>query len=314
MVRPVYALVGTDIFLQLESLKGILLQAPKDVQRVDVDGETAQLGEVLDELRSFAMFSSSKLVAVRNGGDFITRCREGLEQYVANPAPDSILVLRVDSLPSNQRIHKLIVASGQIIDCNCPKDLPRWIMDRARQAHKMQLGPPAAQVLADLVGGDLGRLDNEMAKLALQASGAVNEETIRGSISFQREQEMWDMTNELAVGKTTAALERWRHLVQLDSSAEFRAMTWLTMWLEKVRKALLMRRRNVPEAQIARTLKIFPFGMQKPFFQTAAAIGESGAGRLIELLAELDLRSKSGLGDMAENVERFILAAGRRGS
>ncbi len=49
MMKPVYALVGTDSFLQLQKLNELLAQMPNDVQRVDVDGERAELAEVLDE-------------------------------------------------------------------------------------------------------------------------------------------------------------------------------------------------------------------------------------------------------------------------
>ena len=48
---------------------------PPDVQRTDFDGETAQLAEMLDELRSFAMFGGGKLVTVRNADAFLTRFR-----------------------------------------------------------------------------------------------------------------------------------------------------------------------------------------------------------------------------------------------
>ena len=65
MLRPVHALVGSDLFLQLDVLAQLLRAAPQDVQRIDVDGETAQLADVLDELRSFAMFSSHKIVIIR---------------------------------------------------------------------------------------------------------------------------------------------------------------------------------------------------------------------------------------------------------
>src|SRR3982751_6825022 len=84
-LKPVYALVGEDSFLQLQRLAELLATAPKDVQRVDVDGERAELAEVLDELRSFAMFGESKLVVVRHGDELITRFREQLEDYVSDP-------------------------------------------------------------------------------------------------------------------------------------------------------------------------------------------------------------------------------------
>jgi DNA polymerase III delta subunit len=116
------------------------------------------------------------------------------------------------------------------------------------------------------------------------------------------------MTNEVAAGRTTEAVRRWRQLVQMDSSAEFRAVTWLVMWLEKVRKALALQRAGRKEFDIAKELKIWPASAAGPFLQTAARVGEAGAAKLIDRLAEVDQRSKSGLGEMAENVERFLLS------
>src|SRR5689334_7863550 len=104
MGKTVYALVGSDSFLQLQKLGEILKSLPADAQRVDVDGERAELATVLDELRSFAMFGGAKLVVVRSADDFISRYREQLEDYVAAPSDRATLILRLESLPSNQRI------------------------------------------------------------------------------------------------------------------------------------------------------------------------------------------------------------------
>ena len=128
--------------------------------------------------------------------------------------------------------------SGEIEDCNPPKDLRA--LDRrstAKAAHGIDVDPDAAGLLAELIGDDLGRLDNELAKLAHRSRRRGEGRRRRRSptrVAFQREQEMWDMTNELAAGNAAEALRRWRQLVQLDPSAEFRAVTWLGMWLEDV--------------------------------------------------------------------------------
>src|SRR5690349_17267691 len=97
--KPVYALVGPDSFLQLVKLREILSLLPPDVQRTDADGERAELAEVLDECRSFAMFGGGKLVVVRNADDFITKYREQLEDYCNAPSDSATLVLRCASLP-----------------------------------------------------------------------------------------------------------------------------------------------------------------------------------------------------------------------
>jgi DNA polymerase-3 subunit delta len=298
--KPVHALVGSDVFLQLEALRGLMALAPKDVQRVDVDGDTAELAAVLDELRSFAMFSSAKMVVMRNADTWITRFREPLEKYLAHASSSGTLVLRCDSLRKDTRVYKAVAALGGIHECSPPKDLVKWIMDRGRRAHQLNIGTDAAGLLADFIGADLGRLDNELAKLALQTEGKpVNAESISTTVAFQREQEMWDLTNELADGQVTAAVDRWRKLMQTDPSAEFRAVTWLGMWLEDVRSYLAV------GSGFRNAWKYRP--RMTRFAKTAESIGKGGARRLLELLAELDYRSKSGLGEMAENVERFLL-------
>jgi DNA polymerase-3 subunit delta len=313
MLKPIHALVGGDLFLQLDTLAGLIRSAPPDAQRADFNGEDAELGVVLDELRSFAMFSSFKLVVMRSADEFITRYREQLEQYTENPSTSATLVLRLNSLPKGQRIYKRILAMGQIHDCEAPKEVSGWIVKRAKEAHKLVVKPDAARALADYIGNDLGRIDNELAKLALSVEGGVVDAgMISVSVVFQREQEMWNMTDEVAAGHTREAMKRWRQLTQLDSSAEFRAVTWLTIWLEKSRKALAMKRAKRSDFDIGRELKIWPGEKVAPFMKTAIALGEGGVNRLIDLLAELDHRSKSGKGEMAENVERFLLEAGRK--
>jgi DNA polymerase-3 subunit delta len=313
MLKPVYALVGSDAFLQTQKLREVIAQLPAGAQRIDVDGERAELADVLDELRSFAMFGGAKVVVVASADAFLTRYREQLETYCDHPADSATLVLRLNSLPSNQRIYKIIAKKGEITKCAPPADreIVPWIIGRAKGVHKLAITPAAAEMLKDLIGDDLGRMDNELAKLALQCEGGkADVGEVQTSVAFQREQEMWNMTDEIAAGQATAALRRWRQLVQMDSSAEFRAVTWLGIWLEKAIKALAMKKRGSDAFSIARELKIWPAEKGTAFLRTAQQLGEDGLYRALNLLLEVDHQSKSGVGDAAENVERFLLAVG----
>ena len=303
--KPVYALIGEDSFLQIEQLDRIRKLMPDDSQRADFDGERATLSDVLDELRSFAMFGGAKLVVVRSGDDFITRYREQLEDYLGSPSESAALLLRVNTLAKNTRVYKLIAKVGEIVECTPPSDrqLPGWITTRAKTVHQINLAPDTATLLAELVGADLGRLDNELAKIALMcgdSKSSITPDAIAGCVAFQREQEMYDMTNELAMGRPDQAVRRWRQLLQLDPSAEFRAITWLTMWLEDV--GTIVNNGNTSKM-------VWKYRDRLPIFiKTAKQLGKLKHARALDLLAEMDRRSKSGLGDAASNVERFILS------
>jgi DNA polymerase III delta subunit len=96
----------------------------------------------------------------------------------------------------------------------------------------------------------------------------------------------------------------------MDTSAEFRAVTWLGMWLEKAIKALALRRRGMNAFSIAKELRIWPAEKGGAFVATAERMGDDGLCRALNLLVEVDYHSKSGVGDAAENVEKFLLAVG----
>lgn len=308
--KPIYALVGSEPFLQLQKLADVLAVLPPGAQRSDFDGEKAELADVLDDLRSFAMFGGGKVVVVRNADEFITRFRPQMEDYAQHPSNSATLVLRMSTLPANQRIYKFIAKVGQIEDCNPPKDkdLPGWAIRHAKAAHQITLLPDAAALLTDLLGNEMGKIDTELAKLALMASeGKIDAELVSNAVSFQRERQMWDMTNELAAGHAAEALRRWRQLMQTDPSAEFRAVTWLCMWLENVRKALSMKKQGMNDFNICSTLRIWPRDNQGPFMKTVTTMGEAGVARALDLLATVDRQSKSGVGEFATNVEKFLL-------
>ena len=307
MLKSVIALIGDDSYLQMQKLAEILTGAGKGAVRIDVDGERAELADILDELRSFAMFGGSKIVVVSNGDELIKRFREQLENYADSPSDSATLVLRLTSLPANQRIYKLISKKGQIVKCEPPSDreLPGWIVAQGTKVHGVKVQPDAARMLAELIGVDLGRLDNELAKLALQATkGVIDAQTVSANVAFQREQEMWEMTNALAAGNAAEAIRRWRQLIQSDPSTEFRAVTWLTMWLEDVRA--------VVSKQETSKLSWKYKDKFSQFLQNANKLGRAGLKKTVDLLAEIDRQSKTGVGDAPENVERFIIAVATR--
>jgi DNA polymerase-3 subunit delta len=313
-LKPIYALVGNDAFLQLQFLADIVRQAGKGAQRIDIDGERAELSEVLDEVRCFAMFGGTKVVVVQMADAFITKYRESLEDYALKPSDSAVLVLRLASLPANQRIYKAISKTGVIEKCEPPKDLAKWIIDRGKAAHQLTVGVDAAKLLADYVGDDLARLDNELAKLALAVDdGKVKATDIAAGVAFQREMELSEMVNAVAAGRPADAVLRWRRLLVSDSSVEFRAVAWLVIWLTNTRKALAMKRQGMNAFAITSALRIWPREMQQPFMETVNQLGERGAAKAIDLLAEIDKQSKSGVGDAAENVERFLLSIGGMG-
>ena len=311
---PVVAVAGGEPFLQRQAVDAILQAAGADAQRADVDGATAEPAEVFDELRSMAMFGGRRVVVVRDAEQFVQRHRQTLEVFLADPAAGgNVLVLRCASLPKNQKVYKLIDKVGRVENVEPPKAnaLPRWLQERAKQAHGITLDPAAANLLADLIGGDLGSLDNELGKLALQVGddGRATADMIAGGVAFRREQEMYRLTDALTRGDAGGALTIWRQLLSTDDAAEFKAVTWLAIWLERAGEALRLSQKGRRPFDIAKELRVWPADNVRPLLESAERLGEHGLREATDRLAELDYRAKTGLGDARRSAERFIAAA-----
>jgi DNA polymerase III subunit delta len=307
---PVVAVVSSDPFLQGQATQTFLKSLGEEPQRRDFDGTSAKLAEVLDEVRSVSMFGGLRVAIVRNASDFISDHREALEDYCASPGDGGILLLRCDSLPKTQRIYKAIEKIGHIIDAQPPKlfELPNWVIDRARAVHNTPILPDAAKLLCDLIGADLGRLDTELGKLSLQTdSGKIELKHVSGAVVFQRDQQMWEMTDQLTLGKVDEAVRRWRFMIQSDPTTEYRAVTWLAIWVEKAQRAMEMSQQRVPTQTIGTQLKIWPAANVDKLLATVKRLGEARLNQAVTDLVELDRSIKSTGTNVAMSVERFLV-------
>jgi len=180
------------------------------------------LKDVLDELSTMAMFGGGKrLVVVDEADAFVTRYRAELEDYVARPASGGVLVLSLRSFPSNTRLYKAVLSAGMAIECSAPPTarLAKWIADWGAQSHKLRISSSAAEMLLDIIGPELGLLDQELAKLALVAGGdrKITDEMVQQMVGGWRAKTTWVMLDAALAGDAAAALAQ---LDRLLSSGE----------------------------------------------------------------------------------------------
>ena len=109
-------------------------------------------------------------------------------------------------------------AAGLQIECNAPKDgavLTKWLTAWAKQAHGAGLEGAAAELLLEMVGPELGLLDQELAKLAVsvpqgQKSPAAMVTQMVGS---WRAKTVWEMLDAALDGNVAQALTQLDRLL-----------------------------------------------------------------------------------------------------
>lgn len=219
--RPVCVLFGDEGFLKRQVLvrlrRAVLGEGAGDVSFSTFDGPGTRWRDVLDELGTLAMFGGQRLVLVEQADKFVSLYRTELEDYVAAPKPSGVLVLEVGAWPANTRLHKAVAAAGLAIECRAPQGaaLGAWLVRWAEQVHKFQLAPLAAETLVELVGPELGLLDQELAKLALTArpGGKITAEAVRESVGAWRAKTTWEMFDAALDGNVREAMTQLHRLL-----------------------------------------------------------------------------------------------------
>jgi len=329
-ISPLMVVAGPEVFLRVEHLRNIqsavLGEEDPGMARVRLDSSSS-MANVLDEVRTPSMFCPKKLVIVDpadgllkageeedapKGKRPVLSNRELLENYVDSPADSGVLVLVCDKWLKTTRIHKALAARGAVFAADAIKafQATAWIAKRSRDAYGKTIDPEACARLADLIGPDLQRLDNELAKLSLYEpkSPAITPATVDALVGFQHEQQIWELITALAARDAATALKKIDELWQMDPKLEYSAVGAIASWLTTVLRAREMIDKRMPDGVIMRDLKLFPEDRARKVLALARQWGLPGSARWSETLLRVDVANKTGLGEPRRNLERFIVA------
>jgi DNA polymerase-3 subunit delta len=298
-VQPIYVLHGDEDFLKREvlaALRTLVLGVEENPFGLSTHaGDRAEFAAVHDELQTLPFLGPRRLVVVEAADPFVTRCRAALEKYFAKPAPAGVLVLEVKSWPSNTRLAKLL-DSAATIACKAPAvhRVPEWCVRQAASAYGKELSPPAAQLLVDLVGAELGQLDQELAKLAVYAGDAarIDAGDVDKLVGNSRAENAWKIFDALAgsrPGEALAILDR-----ALDQGEEpIRILGAFSMQLRRLAQAYRLTQQGRPLAAALAEAGVPPFAVRGAE-QQLRHLGQRRAERLFDWLVETDLGLKGG--------------------
>jgi DNA polymerase III subunit delta len=176
--QPIYVLTGDEDFLKrrvMEKLQPMIIgESDPSFAVSNYPGDKAEFSTIRNELDTIPFLSDCRLVIVDQADPFVSKFRAQLEKYCASPAKSGVLILNVKSWPSNTKLAKLLPEAATLT-CKAPAayKLPAWCIEWTKSQYQKTLAKPAAELLVELVGAQMGVLDQELKKL----SDFVGEET-----------------------------------------------------------------------------------------------------------------------------------------
>lgn len=317
-VQPVYVLHGDEEFLKrqaFQAVRRLVLPAEDGEFGLAIhDGEKASFASVRDEVGTLPFLGTRRLVMVENADPFVTRHRAALEKYVGEPSRTGVLVLAVKTWPANTRLAKLVNDAGTV-SCKAPAShkLPEWCARWAKQAHGKDMPLPAARLLVDLVGPEMGLLDQELAKLAVYVGKAprLEQADVDRLVGSSRAESIWKIFDAVGAGHTGEALMILDTLL-VQGEEPLRILGAFSMQLRRLAQAARLHFQGQALGTALEQAGIVPFARQAAE-QQLRHLGRRRIDRLYDWLLEADLglKGSSQLPPRAL-LERFVIRLARK--
>jgi DNA polymerase III delta subunit len=328
----IVVLHGPEVFLLTEGAKRLyeLLEAEHGtdaIQRFTFDGETAELADVLDELRTFGLFQDHKLVIVDKAERFLgggakdadegaggskgqgAARRRALEAYAENPCAGATLLLRAEKWHRG-KLDKLVAKVGAVIKCEHPKDRDAvaWAVAACPDRHGLAIERPAAQLLVGRVGPGLARLDTELAKLAafVGPGRKIGRDDVVELVGLSRQEKAWELQTAIMTGQPGVACAKMRELREV-SQLEKELVTWaVNDLLRRLHTVAQLCRQGVSTRSLIQSHRLWGATGER-IIEVARRSDPGIFARLLDRAVRTDLANKSGLGEPDRNLEALTL-------
>jgi DNA polymerase-3 subunit delta len=215
--------------------------------------------------RTLPMMAPVRMIELRDLQEGPAELFSAMVDYLKDPSPTSVLVAVGSGFPKVERggnnwavrVKAAIKGQGRLITLSAESILPaRFVVDAARRLGKT-LSPADAERLVDAVGSDLGRLEQEVAKLALYVGDApaIDAEAIGAATAVVAEAVIWDLTAGLAARDPDLALDALYRLQTAGDDA--RKLLGMIVWqMRELLRASELVARGASDRDVTAQVKI----------------------------------------------------------
>ena len=311
----IYLLYGGDEVSLEERLSGMKEEVqPAELRDVNIsvlDGAVVGLDELAATSGAAPFLADRRVVIVRGllGRYEIQRSArrsgpaerralgewEGLPDVLSGVPDTTVLVFAEGALNSRNPLLALVrpLAETETFPVPRPRELPRWIVDRARR-RGIEIEPRAADALAFAIGGNLRIIDSELEKLSVyRGDERIRYEDVRRMVAYVREANIFAAVDAVLERRPDLAVRHIHRLLEEGREPSY----IITMIARQVRLVLLARdvkAQGVPRSEVGGRLSLSGYPLQKTLQQEEKISSERLATihrRLLE--ADADLKTSA---------------------
>jgi len=200
-IKPLYFLMGEEPYY-IDKLteyieNNILNEEEKGFNQMVLYGKDVSMEDVIGNAKRYPMMADRQVVIVKEAQE-LSRTIEKLESYAENPQPTTVLAIayKYKTLDKRKKVTKLIDKVGVVFESKklYENQVGDWIK-RILHGKGYGIEPKAAAMLVEFLGNDLGKINNELDKLAiiLPQGSTITPKLIEDNIGISKDYNVFEL-------------------------------------------------------------------------------------------------------------------------
>ena len=317
---PIYFFFGEEPYFidQLTDYieENALDESVKEFNQSIVYGRDVSPKDIIDLSRRFPMMGNYQLVVVKEAQDI--KEIGGLEPYLSSPLNSTILVLnfKYKKIDKRKMFYKKMVKSKDVILYESKRiyesKIPSWI-EKSVRLLGYSISPHASRMLSEYLGSDLGKINNELEKLAinLEKGSLITEDEIETHIGISKDFNIFELQNALTARD---AFKAQRIVQHFEANPKEHPLQMLSVVLHNFFMKVYLYHYNSGQNQntIASLIGVSPYFVQD-YQRAARSFPPQKIKSIISEIRILDLKSKgvdsndsTGYGTLKELVFKIL--------
>lgn len=294
-------------------LKAAAVAADPEADVRDLRGEEIE-SDSLAELLSPSLFGGSTVLVIRAAQDLDEATRDLLTRYVADPLPETVLIVAHSGITKGKRLLDAIQAAGaEVVRCaklTKPAERLNFVQSEIR-SHDRTSTAGACRALLDTVGNDLRELAAAIAQLIADSAGSatIDERVVARFHRGRAETTGFQIADAAVAGDAAGALSLLRQAMG-SGTADLLVVSALAVAVRDL--ANVRGAGSASPGAIARQLGMPPWKVEKAL-RGARGWSDQGLATALRAIADADLSVKGAGVSSGYALERAVLAvAGAR--
>ncbi|WP_298953025.1 DNA polymerase III subunit delta [uncultured Nonlabens sp.] len=295
---PVYFLCGSEPYF-IDQVSDyiedhVLDEGEKGFNQTVIYGKDSTMAEVLENAKRFPMMSEHQVIIVKEA-QHLTKQLAQLESYIEQPQTTTILVFayKYKTPDGRSKITKLLKKHAVYMESKplYENKVPAFVTGRLKEMG-YQIDPNATRMLVEFLGTDLGKINNELSKLAIVHSKdrPITPQVIEDNIGISKDYNNFELRKAMGMRDVVKVHKIINYFADNPKDNPLVLTTaQLYSFFTQLLKVHTIKDKN-PQA-VAKAAGVNPFFVQE-IITAAKNYPMKYCSRAIKLIRDMDVKSK----------------------